>query len=202
MLFVGTNLYAANGDLIVNGSVGIGVTNTSAKLEVKTNAQSDWAAVIQNISTNNPYGLYLNVGSSSSGIPFRVDQGGAQLLQVANNGDVLARGQFIANQFQITSDAKFKKDLQSIHNPLDKVIKMNGISYEWKRVEYSDMNFPQGRHYGVIAQEMEKVLPEVVNTASDGTKSVAYPEIIPVLIEAIKEQQKEIEQLKKIILEK
>jgi len=76
---------------------------------------------------------------------------------------------------------------------------LNGLSYEWKTEEYMDRGFQEGRHYGVIAQEIEKVLPEIVNTAPDGTKSVAYTEIIPVLIEAIKEQQKEIEQLKKII---
>ena len=46
----------------------------------------------------------------------------------------------------------------------------------------------------MIAQEIEKVLPEVVDTATDGSKAVAYMEIIPVLIEAIKEQQKEIVQ--------
>ena len=54
----------------------------------------------------------------------------------------------------------------------------------------------------MIAQEIETVLPEVVKTAPDGSKAVAYTEIIPVLIEAIKEQQKEIEQLKKMIAEK
>lgn len=56
---------------------------------------------------------------------------------------------------------------------------------------------PEGIHYGVIAQEIEKVLPEVVKENTDGSKAVAYTEIIPVLIEAIKEQQKQIDELKK-----
>jgi hypothetical protein len=99
------------------------------------------------------------------------------------------------------SDAKFKKNLLPIITPLDKVLNLNGLTYEWKTDEYKDKNFPDGRHYGVIAQEVEKVLPEVVKTDSKGDKSVAYTEIIPVLIEAIKEQQKRIEQLEKNLTE-
>ena len=101
------------------------------------------------------------------------------------------------NGVDYPSDARFKKNLLSINSPLDKLLSLNGLSYEWKTEEYKDKGFPEGRHYGVIAQEIEKVLPEVVNTAPDGSKAVAYTEIIPVLIEAIKEQQKDIEQLKK-----
>ncbi len=85
---------------------------------------------------------------------------------------------------------------------MTKVLSMEGVTFNWRRDEFKENNFPEGRHYGVIAQEMEKVLPDVVLTAPDGSKSVAYMEIIPVLIEAIKEQQKEIEQLKKMIVGK
>jgi len=91
------------------------------------------------------------------------------------------------------SDRQFKKDIESIKDPVDKVLKMNGVSYLWKTDEYSEKNFPDGRHYGVIAQEIETVLPEVVNESDEGEKSVSYTEIIPVLIEAIKEQQGTIE---------
>lgn len=97
------------------------------------------------------------------------------------------------------SDINFKKEIRAIDDPVDKVLRLNGVSYEWKTDDYKDKNFPEGRHYGVIAQEIEKVLPEVVNTAPDGTKSVAYTEIIPVLIEAIKAQQKEINDLKELV---
>ncbi len=99
----------------------------------------------------------------------------------------------------LTSDVRFKKNIHPLDDSLNKVLKLNGVSYEWKTDEYKDKGFPDGRHYGVIAQEIEKVLPEVVNTGADGAKAVAYTEIIPVLIEAIKEQQKEIEQLKKAL---
>ena len=97
------------------------------------------------------------------------------------------------------SDGRFKEDLQPLNDSLDKVLKLDGVSYKWKTEQYKDKGFPEGRHYGVIAQEIEQVLPEVVNTAPDGTKAVAYTEIIPLLIEAIKEQQTIIEkQLERI----
>ena len=81
---------------------------------------------------------------------------------------------------------------QEIDEPLQKILNMNGVNYRWKTEEFSDHNFPEGRHYGVIAQEIEKVLPEIV-IEDDGEKAVAYTEIIPVLIEAMKEQQSQID---------
>jgi hypothetical protein len=106
------------------------------------------------------------------------------------------------------SDIKLKKNLLPISDALGKVLQMGGVSYEWKDDYYTVKNeedgsevtkkrdIPAGRHYGVIAQEIEKVLPEVVTTGADGTKAVAYTEIIAFLIEAIKAQQKQIDELK------
>jgi hypothetical protein len=74
-------------------------------------------------------------------------------------------------------------------------MQIQGVSYNWKRDEYENMNFPEGSRYGVVAQEIEKVLPEVVLENSKGEKSVAYKQLIPVLIEAIKEQQETISDL-------
>ena len=62
--------------------------------------------------------------------------------------------------------------------------------------EFEDMGFPRGEHFGVIAQEVDEVLPQVVSESPTGEKAVAYTEIIPVLIEAIKAQQEQIEALK------
>ncbi len=89
-----------------------------------------------------------------------------------------------------SSDLKFKENIRSIESPLNKVMAMNGVSYNWKTKEFKDKGFAEGRHYGVIAQEIEKVLPEAVATDESGEKAVAYNELVPVLIEAIKEQQK------------
>ncbi|MCL5772814.1 MAG: tail fiber domain-containing protein, partial [Firmicutes bacterium] len=94
-----------------------------------------------------------------------------------------------------TSDIRLKKNISTINKALDKVLKMRGILFEWKNEKL------EGKHYGVIAQEIEKVLPEVVSTDKSGKKYVAYTEIIPVLIEAVKEQQKQMAGQQKQIVE-
>lgn len=86
-------------------------------------------------------------------------------------------------------------------DPLRKVLSLQGKSYEWKRDEFDRENFPEGRVTGVIAQEIEKVLPELVGTRRDGYKGVAYQEIVPILIEAVKEQQKTIDSQRREITE-
>jgi len=91
-----------------------------------------------------------------------------------------------------SSDASFKAEIRQIDDPLQKILDMEGVNYRWKTEEYRDRNFPEGRHYGVIAQDIENVLPEIV-MEHNGEKAVAYTEIIPVLIEAMKEQQNQIE---------
>ena len=86
-----------------------------------------------------------------------------------------------------SSDGRYKDTIREIEDPLEKVLNMRGVSYSWKTDEYPDKGFPTGRHYGVIAQELEKVLPEGVKEDSSGDKAVAYTEIVSVLIEAVKE---------------
>ena len=91
------------------------------------------------------------------------------------------------------SDINLKKDIQPIENALDKVMKINGVTYG--RTDFET----ETRYAGVIAQEVEKVLPEVVVEDENGTKSVAYGNMIALLIEAVKEQQQEINILKEKI---
>jgi hypothetical protein len=99
------------------------------------------------------------------------------------------------------SDISLKKDINSIESPLKKILNIKGVSYTWKTEEYKDRGFVEGRHFGIIGQEVERVLPEIVKETSNGEKNVAYTEMIPVLIEAIKEQQKIIERQQKDIEE-
>lgn len=141
-------------------------------------ATNKWSLYVSDSSAPSYFAGNVGIGKATPG--YKLDVQGL----VASNGQVL------------TSDARFKKNLLPIESSLSKILKLEGISFEWKTEEYKDKGFQEGRHYGVIAQQVEKVLPETVKTGLDGSKSVAYTEIIPVLIEAIKEQQKEIEQLK------
>lgn len=99
------------------------------------------------------------------------------------NGTIRATGDVIAY-----SDIRVKENIRTIENALDKVKKLRGV-------EYNKIDNPE-RSIGVIAQEIEDVLPEVVKEDNEGMKSVAYGNITAVLIEAIKEQQKQIDELK------
>jgi hypothetical protein len=93
------------------------------------------------------------------------------------------------------SDRRFKENIETIESPLEKIQSIQGVSFEWKKSEYEEKGFPAGRHFGVIAQEVEEVLPEIVKEGPDGDKAVSYTELVPILTEAIKQQQQQIEDL-------
>jgi len=94
-----------------------------------------------------------------------------------------------------SSDASLKTNVTLIEDALNKVEKINGVTFDWN--EQAEEKYGKvGREAGVIAQDVESVLPEVVITREDGTKAVRYEKLIPLLIEAIKELKKEVTELK------
>jgi hypothetical protein len=90
------------------------------------------------------------------------------------------------------SDVRYKKDIQTLTNALANIEKLRGVSYDWKQAEFPEKNFDSKHQIGLIAQELELVFPELVNTDAEGYKSVDYSKLVAVLIEAVKEQQTEI----------
>jgi hypothetical protein len=104
-------------------------------------------------------------------------------------GDVRVSGIVTATDFNSTSDINLKDNIQTIVNPLDKIIKLNGVTFNWKENQKPSI--------GVIAQELQEILPELVSQGD--IKSVNYNGLIGVLIEAVKEQQKQIEELKDLV---
>ena len=106
------------------------------------------------------------------------------------SGSIRATGSITAN-----SDISLKKNLLKIENALEKVEQINGYTYELKSDDSK-------RHGGVIAQEMQKVFPEIVNTGNDGLMGVEYGNISALLIEAIKEQNTKIKNLETLLASK
>ncbi|MBI4803173.1 MAG: tail fiber domain-containing protein [Elusimicrobia bacterium] len=94
------------------------------------------------------------------------------------------------------SDRRWKKDITPLNGSLSKIMKLQGANYNWKTNEYPELKFSTAPQIGLIAQDAEKVIPEVVTTDNNGYKGISYEKLVPVLIEAAKEQQKEIEELK------
>ncbi|SFD62054.1 Chaperone of endosialidase [Flavobacterium phragmitis] len=97
----------------------------------------------------------------------------------------------------IVSDARYKTNIETLQKPLEIVNRLRGTSYFMNTKQFPDKGFSEGKQYGVIAQEVEKILPDLVTTGIDGYKAVNYQGFIPVLIEAVKTQQTEIENQKK-----
>ena len=101
-----------------------------------------------------------------------------------------------------SSDVALKEDITNISNPLEAVDKLNGVLFNWKQ-SYIDQRggedgyFVRKKDVGVIAQDVEKVLPEAVATRPDGVKAVKYDRLTCLLIEAVKALKLEIEELKK-----
>jgi len=103
-----------------------------------------------------------------------------------------------------SSDERLKENVIPIGNSIEKVKQIRGVEFDWipkKDSDGSDIHRHEGHDVGVIAQEIEKVLPEVVETRDNGYKAVKYEKIVPLLIESIKEQQKQIDELKKELKE-
>jgi len=83
-----------------------------------------------------------------------------------------------------------------LENSLSKLLQLQGVGFNWKKDEYPDLKFNDGPQIGFIAQDVEKIFPELVTTDNNGYKGISYEKIVPVLTEAIKDQQKEIKELK------
>jgi hypothetical protein len=97
----------------------------------------------------------------------------------------------VNGQLVQTSDGRLKTDVQPVRNALGTVMGLQGVTFDWKQGA-NGPRYPEGRQVGFVAQAVEKVLPEVVATDAGGQKAVAYQNIVPVLVEAVKDQQKEI----------
>ena len=98
-------------------------------------------------------------------------------------------GTLTAQDLNTLSDMALKENSEQIQNPIEVLMQLFGMGFNWKD--------SKRKSYGLMAQMVEKVLPELVNTTAEGVKTVNYIPIIAFLIEAIKKQQEDIDSLKK-----
>lgn len=141
------------------------------------------------INTTGPFSF---VGSSL----YSLDPAGSAVsgtLTLDVNGAV--RG----TQVYATSDNKFKTNVKPLESSLEKVLQMRAVEYNWKKEEFPERRFDDLKHIGFIAQELSKVLPDAVVVDKKGEYAVDYLSVIPVLTKAIQEQQKQIEELQKMV---
>ncbi len=107
------------------------------------------------------------------------------LRNLVVNGNAMVRGSIQAKMVKTTSDARLKKDIKPLTHALDSILQLEGKTYRWKE----DTTFANKQDIGLVAQDVEKVFPELVAEDERGYKAIAYSKLTAVLIEAIKEQQ-------------
>lgn len=204
-------LFRSYGDSYTLNDLGVGTSSPGARLHVDHATtttptltfggaagqilQSENSEFAFGLTAASPYPLYIQ-GRTSSNTARDINLqpvGGDIGIGVASpgfkldvNGTIRATADVVAY-----SDIRVKENIKTIDNALNKVKNLRGVEYN--RIDNTEKNI------GVIAQEVEKILPEVVREDGEGMKSVAYGNITAILIEAIKEQQKQIDELKSII---
>ena len=205
-----------------DGSVGINDISPDGKLNVVSTAHNNgsifdstgttqlWLRDTDAASNQKNWGFQVSGGSlnilranddRASGFvtPIEIQQAPANSLVINSSGNLLVgalsgsdkvtvNGTVSATNFNSTSDATLKTNVKTLNGSLDAVMSMRGVSFDWVESGATEI--------GVIAQEVEEVVPDVVNTNGEGIKSVKYGNLVGVLIEAIKEQQTQIDELK------
>jgi hypothetical protein len=160
----------------INGEVGIGVYGNELRLH------SDNPGAKVSFGTQDNAGTYTENALAQ--------RNGVYAFSVL--------GSIWANGTTYASDERFKQNITPINSPLQRLLQLKGVEYEMKTKEFSKNNFAPGRQMGLLAQNVETVAPEAVNE-KDGYKGVDYARLVPLLIEAIKEQDKKIEDLQQQI---
>ena len=116
--------------------------------------------------------------------------GGTVKLAITSTGATITGGATVtgaveATEFNATSDITLKEDLVLVSNPLEKISKLSGYTFNWKDTKKESV--------GIVAQEVEAIFPQMVSTGQDGYKRVNYDALIPVMIEAIKDLKRSLD---------
>jgi len=152
------------------------------------NANSTFAILHGNVGINTrDAGAYRLAVTGDTNLNGRLDITGN--VQVNGSGTV-------SNTWCANSDVRLKKDIRELTGVLPKLETLQAVTFDWNTRDFPRKGFSQGRQIGIVAQSAEKEFPELVKTGMDGYKSFDYQKFAAVLLEAVKEQQKEIESLK------
>ncbi len=154
------------------------LTATGTVLQVMGKNETDTLLSLHNRNSNTDALVILAKNS-----------GNINIFELRDNGNA-----FLAGGTLITSDRRYKKQINTLDNSLSNILSLRGTNYYWKDKSKDDQ-----LQFGVIAQEIEEVFPNLVHTNNEGYKSVNYIGLVPVLIEATKEQQTIIDEQKEEI---
>lgn len=195
----GTDIYNTN-----SGDVGIGISSPESKLHVKNGdiqitkgkriLFGDAGVGSGEQILNNNFDLTFRTGWSNRMVIANTGRVGIGYTSPSYKLDV--NGTVRASSYLTSSDKRFKTNIKNVTNALDKLSRVQGVSYSFNKEKFSGRSFPEHEKYGVIAQDIQKVFPDMVYEDAEGYLSVDYVEFVPILIEAIKELRIELLSLK------
>ena len=183
---------------VVNGTFyATGTTLFSSSAQIDATATTNWSTGIKTqLNTNTVVSGSSQITLSSTtggGTTSNVQFGSLGIGTAASgvSGEIRATADIVA---YYSSDNRLKENIKPIEDALDKVKKISGNTYDWKE-GFENIHSHTGEDVGVIAQEIEAVMPQLVTTREHGYKAVQYEKLTALLIEAIKEQQIKIDNL-------
>jgi len=186
-----SSISTINSDIsAIESQIGVNIAETIADVVggmVSSNSESGITVTYQDGDNTLDFDVAdwsLTIDGDASGTATITNLGNTTLtLDITTiTGDVVVGGDVSAANFNSTSDVALKKNLSVIESPIEKLSKLNGYTFNWKQNDQEAI--------GIVAQEIEKVFPQMVVTGQDGIKRVSYDSLIPVLLEAIKELAK------------
>lgn len=186
-----TSATAGTGISVSSSTGSVTFTNTGVTSIAGTTNQVTASASTGGVTLSLPQSI--NTGAS-----VQFGSLGVGTAATGTSGEIRATNNITA---YYSSDERLKTNVRKIENALDKVSQINGVVYDWNdtyKKSHGDIDgyFVRNDNSGVIAQEIEKVFPNVVADRPDGFKAVRYELLVPLLIEAIKDLKAEIESLK------
>ena len=207
---VDTALYADGNNkgaagFFVNGNVGIGTTSfnsSTSGLQIKPAARYRWGLLLTD--TDGSEAVALGIDGSGDGYVSICDGSGTEKIFLDADDTSSFQGSlsvygtlYAASCTGCASDRSMKEAISPLDHALAKVMQLRGVEFDWKEEYREGMNMPEGRQIGMIAQEVEEVLPTLVCTNEKGGKAVKYALLTALLVESVKEQQTAITLLKK-----
>ena len=178
-------------DLVLSGDLTVQGTTTTLNTQELTIEDKLLSVASGSTTTAAADGGGFHISGANASITW--DNGNSRLAVNKSThftGNVQATGDVVA---YASSDERLKDNIKPIENPIEKINQISGNSFVWNEEK---QNIYKGKDYGVVAQEIEKILPELVNEREDGYKAVKYDKLISLLIEGVKELSKEVNDLK------